>query len=493
MDSARNFAKGTEFVLASCYQNAGGAINGFKLSLINRTDDNQDSHLIQVTWGTSTAIIDYARTEENGNRYFDSYRNMVVLSHNSNEPDSLNVFYVAPNTSNQNSPVGANQGITISSTTLTKTNSLEINTPLIIGGNYSGTTTTIEESQTTRRPAQGMIYWAKYWDKDLGESNCRYLASWIHETVPFYLSGYNGTSEIGNSNTEQIYEGTNLSFVAAQGLGDRYFYATRTTRSGAFGWNLSDARAICNNIIYNSIPEVYKSIINRATIVSYVRDGELNQNSTVETNDYFFLPAYRELQESPSGFTQEVNTDWQSPWSWMVASDRAVYISYNGSNTTLISSYYTSAIYKYRFLGAYITPNAQVFNILDDPTTRTLRLRDEQGISTQLAIQSGDIWIPTTTESVNAQETPRYMANVAYMFFTNNDIEDGATVDFIAANNTGGWKAAEMWNLRTQPNEGYVSENSFMNVDTRGNVNSAPGNSTSNASTPRVLCPEFTV
>ena len=48
MDSASSFT-GTEYVLASCYQEANSSIIGFKVSLIH---SNTDTHAIQVSWGT---------------------------------------------------------------------------------------------------------------------------------------------------------------------------------------------------------------------------------------------------------------------------------------------------------------------------------------------------------------------------------------------------------------------------------------------------------
>ena len=189
MDNISNFTNGIEFVLASCYQNANSSIIGFKLSLV-RTEGGS-SHAIKITWGTTETIIDYATTDNNGAMYFNSYRNVVVLSHNASEPTQLRVSYVTPNITNSNAPYGANSGTYVTNELLTWNSNTTINTPLILGGNYNGATTIIEESSVSRRPAQGIIYWAKYWDTDLGETGCGKIASWPHETVPFFLSGFN--------------------------------------------------------------------------------------------------------------------------------------------------------------------------------------------------------------------------------------------------------------------------------------------------------------
>jgi len=157
----------------------------------------------------------------------------------------------------------SNYGTVITNTELTWESNVAIDVPLILGGNYSGTTTTIEENGNYRVPAEAVIYWAKYWDTDLGQNNCSELAAWPHEKVSFYLNGYNGASDA--KTTEQVYTGSELSFVAAQGIGDRYFFSPRTVTDGDddgyFGWHISQARTLCNDIIYNGLPQVYRSII----------------------------------------------------------------------------------------------------------------------------------------------------------------------------------------------------------------------------------------
>jgi len=226
MDSATSFGASNEFVLASCYQNANSSIQGFKLSLVHNANSNASEQAIQISWGNTTQTIDYANVNTTASLddryYFRSYRNMVVLTHNADNPNALIVYYTPPLETNSNAPKGADYGDGVQSITLTWSNAQNINVPLILGGNYNGTTTNIE-SNNIRRPAQAVVYWAKFWNVDLGERNCSELAAWPHETVPFYLSGYNGTSGA----VEQIYADTELSFVAAQGVGMRYLYSTK--------------------------------------------------------------------------------------------------------------------------------------------------------------------------------------------------------------------------------------------------------------------------
>ena len=484
MDSAASFSNGQEFVLASCYQNANSSIQGFKVSLVR--GENASEHNIQVTWGTTATTIDYGITDTTANRYFTSYRNVVVLSHNSDTPNVLRVSYVKPtsNTVNSYAPINANYGTYVTNELLTWNSNVEITKPLIIGGNYEGNTTTIEEEDYTRRPAQGIIYWAKFWDTDLGETNCSKLASWIHETVPFLLSGYNDGA---SSATEQIYAGSELSFVAAQGMGDRYFFARGsngdTDEDGYYGWHMSEARTICNNLIYSGMPEAYKSIIRLTSVRSLKRDIELRTNTYGVTEDYLFFPAYREVYEGATADGMagtEIQSTWLSPWHWMVPANLTVLNYQTGSSTNVESKPATSiAPFRYRFSGAYISDTTRIFDIDDDPTSKTLRYRASNGSTSAITVQAGDIWMTAD--------------NTAYMYLSSNEINRGVSYDSVAANNVGGWKRASMWNIRTyNPNTSSTAENAFMRVGYDGVVESAPM-PTQYRAEGRLLCPEFTV
>ena len=486
MNTAQSFSNGREFVLASCYQNANSSIQGFKLSLIPNATVSETTHTIQVSWGTQTLTIDYATTDNTSGiddrLFFTSYRNMVVLAHNADNPTQLQVFYNAPNTTNSNAPMGADYNIGISTETLTWANAALINAPIILGGNYSGTTTNIENSNIYRKPAQGIIYWAKYWSVDLGEKNCAMLAAWPHETIPFYLSGYNGA----NSPVEQIYENSQLSFVAAQGVGDKYVYSTKsgsTDSDGYTGWKVSRMRSICNNLIYKGMPIAYQSIIRQSAVNSsglYIVNSAGTQ-TIITTNDYLFLPAEREINHNTSGQNVtygEVQTIWVSPWHWMVLSEiNNVYGLVSGTASNLEIKNITGEdgyrYYRYRFSGHYIKPTARIFITTTNPATRSWTYN-----SATINVQSGDVWIDS--------------GNVAYMYFTNDDISNGEKVDAVVTN--GGWKRADIWHLRSYHTTGVpqASENLFEKVGYKGELILGPTQSVEIAEG-RLLCPEFTV
>jgi len=52
--------------------------------------------------------------------------------------------------------------------------------------------TALDASSTVMVPGKGVIYWAKYWNKDLGAGECRQLAAWNHEKMYYTVEEYAG-------------------------------------------------------------------------------------------------------------------------------------------------------------------------------------------------------------------------------------------------------------------------------------------------------------
>ena len=390
-----------ELVLMSCYQNANSSIQGFKLSLVKTYASTDETvHNIQISWGTQTVTIDYAGTVESYTSlnipYCKTYRNIVVLRHNASDPTKLYVYYVAPdlNVTPANSSAltyGANFGTAVSSTTLTWANSTTIDTPLIIGGNYAGTTTTFESTNNSRYPAGGIIYWGKYWDADLGEKNCTALAAWPHETVAFYLCGYNNNA----SPSRQIVASSALNFVAAQGIGDRYVFLRPSYADNreVAGWNTSLTREFCNSMVYSAMPTSYQSILRQSAISAVAVDTSISTGnlSIPVSTDYIYLPAEREISTSATGYkASEVGSSWPSPWPWMQTQNVTNWYQQSGTGSVIVKATPSSiAPFLYRFSGDYIKPTNRIYNTGSN---------DPYGVewtynNTQIQIESGDVWI----------------------------------------------------------------------------------------------------
>jgi len=64
-------------------------------------------------------------------------------------------------------------------------NNISTNAQLVFG-DLSATPT----GSNTVVGASGKIFWAKYWDHDIGAGECRMLAAWPHETMTFGVEDY---------------------------------------------------------------------------------------------------------------------------------------------------------------------------------------------------------------------------------------------------------------------------------------------------------------
>ena len=482
--TAALYNSGTEYVLASCYSNVDSTIQGFKVSLVKNNSANSSEQFVRVTWGTATATIDYVTIDssaQNAKQYSRSYRNMLVLRHKASEPTILYLYYAAPNTTITDVPYGSNINDSSTISTLTWSNNSALNAPLILGGNYvdpSAASPEIENNRNTSKPAKGIIYWAKFWDKDLGEKNCNAMAAWTHETVPFFLSGYDNNA----TPSRQILDGTNLTFVAAQAIGERYAYTRRNdlaTTNGYIGWRESDARKICNGRIYKGMSVAYQSII-LSTGVDSVTINTNNDTDiqVITTADYFYLPAECEVSSkanvSVNSKAGEVEADWPSPWPWLQVSNIHNWYGFvSGSSTLELQTATGIQPFLYRFIGNYIKPTARIFNINVDPynSGNTWTYDNDQ-----ISVQSGDVWISD---------------GIAYIYYTNAEINEGIFID--VPTDGGGWKKADIWHLRTyNVGQAYAYENQFEKIEDNGNLMTSPGNRYRNTEG-RILCPEFSI
>ena len=480
------YSQGTEWTLVSCYSNVDSSIQGFKLSLVKNNTSNSVEQYVRIAWGTEVATVDYVtidRAATSGKQYSKSYRNMIVLRHRASEPTKLHIYYAAPNLAVTDVPYGANIGLTSSYTTLIWANNNSINTPLVLGGIYNSAQNPPVDNVQTSRPARGIIYWAKFWDKDLGDKNCNAMAAWPHEKVPFFLSGYDNNT----TPTCKILDNTNLTFVAAQAIGDRYAYPLRTQLTSVnnyFGWRDTDERKICNNRIYKGMSMAYQSIIlNSGVSAVYmnVQDSNDSNAQLITTNDYFYLPA--ECEVSSDSVSNELKlleisstwTDDNNRWPWMKVNNiNNWYINSTGNTLTLADpSERDITPFLFRFIGNYIKPTAKIFKINRDPYNNGNSWILNNNETT---VQSGDVWINGT---------------IAYIFYTNAEINEGIYVDII--NDIGGWKKADIWHLRTvNLGQNNPYENLLEKIEDTGTIMTSPGNNYRRTEG-RILCPEFSI
>ena len=110
---------------------------------------------------------------------------------------------------------------------------------------------------------KGTIYWMKYWPEDLGQGECKKLASWPHEQMTYcisYLSNDATTTAraIGNTATGSIH------LASLNTLSHGAYYQGKTQESG-LGWGSSNLETIMNKRIMNGLPIKLQSILCKDT------------------------------------------------------------------------------------------------------------------------------------------------------------------------------------------------------------------------------------
>ena len=364
LDTAFKDGIAGEYVLASCYKDINDNKQGFKLSVVRGSQSTDETQSIKLSWGTQSVVLDDVLVNPSSTtdkQYSQSFRNMLVLEHKANEPTLLYIYYSGHN--------GYTYGDTIGSTSLEWNNNTTINTPLIFGGNYrySSEGTPIEiENTSYHAPANGIIYWAKYWNEDLGEINCQRLAQWTHEKAYFYLGGYNSA---GTNNADRaLIANTNLNFVAAQGIGDRYFRYNNTYDSTVYngaGWINSDVRTFCNSRIYTGLPIAYQSIISLTSIDSTTYSSSSGGTAHAITSDYIYLSGEKAIGSGTTDTNKKLEALHQ--WPWLVASDYHLLAQGSSSNTLVDGVASSINPWRIRFNGRPISATARIFNIATDP------------------------------------------------------------------------------------------------------------------------------
>ena len=491
----------SEYVLFSCYRNLNGASNGFKVSIVKSSSGStRDLPPIRVFWGNQQVDIDHSlfirpRADQAIESY-NNYRNMLVLRHNGNEPSKLYVYYHAPDTTNKPEIYNTN-GIT--STVLTWNSSVNVEMPLILGGNYT-TEGTIESD--IRYPATGIIYYAKYWEDDIGDSNAIELASWPHETVGFKICGYDN-GDNGSGGRLIVGSTNNINFSAVQTIGDKYCYYKKQGYGAGyafdgnditdqlnctFGWHNSDIHKYINKTIYDAFPVAYQSIIVKTNLnsVAQSRDAGAISSVTVNSNDYIYLPAYYELDKTLS-LGSIYRNEAKRTWSWLNTGTLPYVYKIQNNNIFGNQSIDNLNSFRTQFFRVPVTENSRIFIMNENPCTTTKFLNG----TTRLIVQRGDIWFDTTNNSTNPP---------AYIYVTQEDIDNGCPIDTnisVGANYTGGWSAAAIYGLRTFNTEDYRNNalvlSAFMSVSNDGTIDTQTHTGSADAYAQRALVPQFSI
>ena len=436
------YADGTkEAVLAACYATESGTVRGFKLfcdcAKITK-DGAQVTAPIRprIGFGETTATNSLETYSVRLGSTDSAYkRNMVVLRH----PAGSSTLYVY---SGVYSPEDDMDNLSTFVTSLDSEefvqtlewNNVSTNAPLTFGR----LNPSLNLSEIVA--GKGTIYWAKYWDKDLGVGECKRLAAWSHETMTFALEEFDGmdTDRIAFNTTETKPPIVFTALTSSQY--SRFLYKAPRVANEKLGWEMSDLREIANERIFFGLPIHMQAIIAQSPIASkyatytkaangfswqYIVGGVADA-----TYDYIFLPSMIELGGNNDTYSAEATGKFK--WLNSTYVNVKSFVSSNNSWSTVTDS--SNANYlnlRFPLLALKTTGNNIYINYTgSDPVYNKI------GASN---IQRGDIFIRTLPND----------AKEAYIYVSAADVVAGAPI-VIADSGLfscarGGWMKAENW------------------------------------------------
>jgi hypothetical protein len=167
--------------------------------------------------------------------------------------------------------------------------------PITFGARYNGYYTDY---------GQGTIYWCKLWHGDLGDTNCRAVAAWPHETYHLEkisrsdgstggrnIQYYNGM-DINNLDSA-IIQYTTADFIFQELLPLQLSMYASSTLNGQ-GYGAGQLHTFLNARLYQAIPLAWRQII-MPIVARSIPDGQSTISTTVE---YLFSPALADLFET---------------------------------------------------------------------------------------------------------------------------------------------------------------------------------------------------
>ena len=211
----------------------------------------------------------------------------------------------------------------------------------------------------------------------------------------------------------------------------------------------------------------------------------------IPTADYFYLPAECEINMNEASNQlkeQEISPTWyqdNGAWPWLKVSNINNWFINSSGNQLVTSTAPNVYPFLYRFVGNYIKPTSKIYYINRDPYNNgsTWTYNNDQ-----VAVQSGDVWV--LSENYN-NGNYSYNAGTAFIYYTNAEINEGVYVNILT--DGGGWKKADLWQLRTMNlDQNNAYENLLDKVEDNGSLTTTQGNRYK-PDDPHIICPEFSI
>lgn len=237
-------------VLAQCFQTDG--VSGIKLW------NNSGARL---SWSTSSTIA-----SEIGKR------DMLVIRHVKGETG----VYVYCSSLSKDAPTY---------TELTRTRSTITEATLVFGAAKA-------DDGAFENHAVGQIFWSKVWFADLGDTACKDLAAWTHESMTFQMCGFKRYYLSANSAKR-----SSMTFLAKNLLSVKRKLTNNTTNAG--GYAACQLPDYLNKRLFKALPLQWQQLIKQVKVNSSVG----NQSMEISSSDaYIHIPCAYELDAS---MTQE--------------------------------------------------------------------------------------------------------------------------------------------------------------------------------------------
>lgn len=443
--------------LVSCYYSDANATvrNGFSLFY------GRSGSITGPRVGFGDMYNNSAQSVMVGNTTNLGMRNMIVLRHPAGEP----VLYVYSGLSNS---------ITMPSevnVTALQWQNYNSDAHLCFGfvGNDAGANDTVP---ALVGKGKGKIYWAKYWSEDLGQGECKRIASWPHEPITFGIYNYNSSA------ATTANRATSTSSVASLGLATLNTPAhgamtQSRVQDSTFSWASSNAYTLENGRVFLGLPTKLQAILCKAAIKYSIgiRSGSAGSISGGYSYGLQEMPGsvrnYVGAYSLGNISTNSVYANEDNIFPWYDATNVTAY-TYSATSSWVTNptdsqrANYTNI----RFPSKPINATFKVFRESTDtvPTSTTFM----SSIGTMLS--SGDICIT--------------YAGKAYMYVTTAEASAlglllvSSSEDSRLATTTGGWiRADEYWTRSVVTNNGfnfsYVHEPGLPEIDT---TTSASGN-----------------
>jgi hypothetical protein len=425
-------------VLASCYSIDASAntVTGFALY------DNLNSSMGTLGPKVGFGNMFGSRTQSVsvGTSVTKEQRNIVVLRH----PAGSSILYVY-------SGLGSNDSIPANVVVQQiPWNDSTSNAPLILGRITNSNESQYSNIKNIVANGKGTIYWAKYWNEDLGLGECKRLAAWPHEEVTYAFAAYNdrttGNERVSVNAVSPAIELASFS-VSAHG---KLTQALATVSDGAVtGWGTSVARSICNDRIFYGLPTELQAILCKPEKyyknfkVTYGAQGDNTyelEAITSSSRDYVYLPSAINLTTIDSAYDPEEDNSSLEPYAWLNDSTRVQVYNYdaNASGGWVLSSESNPAHYlNLRFVNKPIEASSvtplRIFMGLGATISSTI-YTEVNRISG--GIRVGDVFMDN---------------NGTYMYVSNDDITQKGlpiinTGGIYDTDGNGGWlPASEYW------------------------------------------------